>query len=140
MNRTCPYCGQQARLVTGNIIYPHRPDLSDKNFWHCAPCDAYVGCHHGTTVPLGRLADAKLRKAKMDAHAVFDTLWRHAPKNQRSTARKRAYAWLARELGLPPEDTHIGMMDVDTCMRVIELSRKRVAQMTAKEFGIEVKR
>src|SRR5436309_3529676 len=39
----CPYCGHFARLVGGDVIYPHRPDLSELWFWQCAPCDAHVG-------------------------------------------------------------------------------------------------
>ena len=39
----CPYCGKDAALVTGDKIYPHRPDLYDRNFWLCTACDAYVG-------------------------------------------------------------------------------------------------
>lgn len=41
----CDYCGNDAMLVSGRAIYPHRPDLFRLNFWQCAPCDAYVGCH-----------------------------------------------------------------------------------------------
>ena len=90
----CPYCGRHAVLVKGDVIYPHRPDLFEKNFWQCEPCGAYVGCHEANpkfgfdgTQPLGRLADAKLRKAKWDAHAVFDPLWR----DKHFKTRKHAY-------------------------------------------------
>jgi hypothetical protein len=34
-----------------------------------------VGCHKGTTKPLGRLADAELREWKKRAHAAFDPVW-----------------------------------------------------------------
>jgi len=57
----CDYCQQQAKLVTGDIIYPHRPDLYSKKIWHCEPCRAWVGTHKGTVKPLGRLANAELR-------------------------------------------------------------------------------
>ena len=42
---TCPYCSRRAMLVTGQVIYPHRPDLHDLNFWLCDHCKAYVGTH-----------------------------------------------------------------------------------------------
>jgi hypothetical protein len=110
----CPYCSQPAQLVTGAVIYPHRPDLYHKQFWHCAKDDAYVGCHGSTSNPLGRLANAELRSAKKMAHAAFDPLWREG-----HMTRSEAYAWLARELGISLEECHIGMFDVETCQRVI---------------------
>jgi hypothetical protein len=108
-------------LVSGDQIYSSRGDLWAKKFWHCESCKAWVGCHDGTDVPLGRLANAALRHAKMEAHAVFDPLWRAKiaktgmPKGR---ARAKAYAWLSRQLGTPPEKTHIGMFDEATCRRV----------------------
>lgn len=115
----CPYCGKAASLVGGINIYPHRPDLAEKKFYQCAPCDAYVGCHPGTTNPLGRLADAELRKAKMAAHAAFDPLWKEGNKKRGS-----AYAWLCDQLGIEKKDCHIGMFDVEMCRRVVEVCRE----------------
>jgi hypothetical protein len=110
----CPYCGEPARLVGGLEIYPHRNDLRGKNFYQCAPCDAYVGCHPGTTNALGRLANAELRKAKMAAHNAFDPLWSGG-----RLKRKAAYAWLSETLGMEKKLTHMGMMDVADCLRVV---------------------
>jgi hypothetical protein len=95
----------------------------------CLPCQAWVGCHRGTTQPLGRLADAELRRAKMDAHQAFDRTWRalharrQADEPQCTLRRTRAsrYRRLAELLGIPPRDCHIGMFDVETCRRVVAL-------------------
>ena len=122
---TCPYCQRPSLLVTGKTIYPHRPDLVAKRFWQCAPCDAYVGCHPPAgrngkggqgdgTMPLGRLANAELRKAKRRAHDAFDPLWK-----ARHMSRQSAYKWLAEKLGISPANCHIGMMDVDGCNAVV---------------------
>lgn len=110
----CPYCGDSAKMVGGDVIYPHRRDLYEKKFYQCAPCDAYVGCHPGTTNALGRLANAELRAAKMEAHAAFDPMWK-------SGAKKRggAYAWLADALEMDKKQCHIGMFDVADCRRVV---------------------
>ena len=110
----CPYCAAPAKLVTGSIIYPHRPDLSTLMFWCCPPCDAYVGCHKNTTTPLGRLANAALRRAKSNAHRAFDPLW----KSGRIT-RRAAYQWLSENLGIPFEKTHIGEFNEAMCARVM---------------------
>lgn len=75
------------------------------------------------TQPLGRLAGARLRKAKSQAHAAFDPLWRDGEMD-----RNQAYAWLAGELGIEPEDCHIGEFDVDTCKRVVALVIQRGKQ------------
>ena len=59
----CRYCTQPATLVPGAAIYPHREDLAAKRFWHRKARSAWVGCHPGTTKPLGILANAALRRA-----------------------------------------------------------------------------
>ena len=112
----CSYCNNEAELVNGDVIYPHRPNLHHLRFWQCAPCDARVGCHEGTERPLGRLANAELRQAKMAAHAVFDPLWKGGP-----MTRNTAYGWLADQLGIPRTECHIGMFDVDRCRLVVAL-------------------
>jgi hypothetical protein len=135
MTCTCPYCSQPAKLVTGKVIYPHRPDLHDRKFWHCAPCQAYVGCHRAGKgeAPLGRLANAELRMWKMRAHEAFDPLWKElvdkeievrggqAPKGIKQRHRTDAYKNLAQDLGIALEDCHIGMFDVETCQRVVSI-------------------
>lgn len=127
----CPYCGNFSKLVTGAAIYPHRQDLAALNFYQCAPCDAYVGCHKAGgssgdgTRPLGRLANAELRSAKKAAHAVFDPIWLArlalSPALGRTKARNRCYAELAKAMGIPREQCHIGMMDVADCRRVVAI-------------------
>lgn len=125
----CPYCGQSALFVSGSLVYPHRPDLAGKRFWACPPCDAYVGCHEGTDKPLGRLADADLRKAKMDAHAAFDPFWRGR------MSRGRAYKWLATALGIDRRDCHIGMFDDFQCREVVRVVRRAEAESVGTQQG-----
>lgn len=118
---SCPYCGKQAHLVGGKKIYPHRPDLYEKHFHECEPCGAFVGCHIGTVNPLGRLANAELRKKKMMAHALFDPIWRSG-----QMSRSEAYKMLAEKLGIEQKDCHIGMFDVAMCENVIKVCRERM--------------
>ena|ERR1700679_702984 len=116
----CPYCGDRAVLVDSAEVYGGR---SYGNIWLCRPCAAWVGVHAGspTYQPLGRLANASLRRAKMDAHAAFDPLWRQPPNAAKAGARKRAYAWLAAAMGLTAKQTHIGAFDEAQCARVVAL-------------------
>jgi hypothetical protein len=116
----CPYCKREAVIATGRDVYPYRDDLAAKNFWVCWPCDAWVGCHPDTKTPLGRLADAKLRKAKQAVHAIFDTLWKNSGLKQKRLNRSKAYADLAEKLGITVVECHIGMFDLETCERAIQ--------------------
>jgi hypothetical protein len=116
----CPYCDKPAELVTGKAVYPHLAKLHKKKFYVCNPCKAHVGCHPGSERPLGRLATASLRRKKMAAHAEFDPLFR-----SKKMSRKEAYKWLAKELGIPGSECHIGMFDEEMCDRVVRVCRAR---------------
>jgi hypothetical protein len=96
--------------VSGDAIYPHRPDLTGLKFWRCAPCDAWVGVHKGTEEALGILARAELRKLKSQVHAAFDPMWQSG-----RTTRTGAYRWLRTGLGLTKLECHIGMFDEERC-------------------------
>jgi hypothetical protein len=98
------------------MVYPHRADLANKLFYKCDSCIAWVGCHPDTDNPLGRLANAELRRARFEAHAAFDPMWKGAV-----TTRTQAYTWLADQLGIPAERCHIGSFDVALCRRVVEI-------------------
>ncbi|MEM6625294.1 MAG: zinc-finger-containing protein [Pseudomonadota bacterium] len=116
----CDYCDREAERVSGKMIYPHRPDLFAKNFYLCRPCDAYVGCHPHTITPMGRLANASLRRAKLKAHQAFDPFWRGG-----GVSRREAYQWLADALGVSAANCHIGMFDEDMCRRVVVACHER---------------
>lgn len=113
----CDYCGKPAELVDSSVIY-------GRSYGHkmylCRSCNAWVGCHKGTDKPLGRLANAELRRWKMAAHDAFDPLWKHG----QFPNRRAAYTWLAEQMQLPVHLTHIGMFDVDQCKEVIIIIQK----------------
>lgn len=117
----CPYCGKRAEFVDSAEVYHGR---SYGMIYLCRPCDAYVGCHEygDGDVPKGRLANAELRRWKIAAHNAFDPLWMRGPFKRR---RNAAYAWLAEQMGLPKEETHIGMFDVAQCKQVIQICKER---------------
>lgn len=108
----CDYCGTAAELVDSKVIYGRSYGMA----YLCPKCGAYVGCHAGTTRPLGRLADAKLREWKKRAHAAFDPIWQ-----SNTLTRRQAYSWLAGKMGLPVEQTHIGYFNVAQCKEVVRL-------------------
>lgn len=111
--KICPYCKGQPILVSSVEIYGTDYGM----LWECKPCKAYVGCHRDTTVPKGRLANAALRSKKKQAHEYFDRIWKSGLMD-----RSAAYKWLSEILGTPPEFTHIGMFNENTCKEVIKYS------------------
>lgn len=122
----CPYCGKRAVFCSSARVYGGR-DFG--MIYLCGPCWAYCGVHKGTAKPLGRLANAELREWKKKAHAAFDPKWqvrigtksRSGRPIKKAHARGSAYKMLAALLGIDGKDCHIGMFDVETCKRVVEI-------------------
>ena len=114
----CDYCGRRAEYVDSKIIYGKSYGM----VCLCRPCDAYVGVHKGSDVPLGRLANAELRYWKKAAHAAFDPLWQYGRFKRH---RNAAYRWLSDQMQLPVEKTHIGMFDIDQCKAAIQIIRSQ---------------
>jgi len=123
----CPYCGEPARYADSAPLYR---GVSYGMVWICDPCGAWVGVHKGTDKPLGRLANAELRQWKVKAHAAFDPLWKaklerrrreRGPEYKVVYARGSGYAWLAGQMGIAPQNCHIGLFDVEQCKLVIDI-------------------
>ena len=120
--KICRYCGGVIRLVPADTVYrtsSGRFGMKNEKIYQCQNCNARVGCHKGTDRPLGNVANEVLRLKRMEAHRVFDALW----KSGRMT-RTGAYRWLAGELHLRPDRAHIGGFEMDQCQKVIELCGK----------------
>ena len=120
----CRYCGGIIRLVPAADVYgssTERFGMQNEYLYQCQNCNARVGCHKGTARPLGDVANEILRLKRIEAHQVFDAYWQ-----KMHISRTKAYQWLARELKLSEEDTHIGGFEIDTCQRVIDLCRARM--------------
>lgn len=112
-------CGNSAKMVTGKKIYPHRPDLYHKFFYHCEPCGSYVGCHPGTNEPLGTLANATIRKLRNQCHNKFDRLWKSG-----EMKRGEAYKWLQDKMYLTKEDAHIGKFGEEQCIKLLSILKE----------------
>lgn len=113
----CDYCGQPAKLVDSSIVYN---GLHFGKIWHCAKCNAYVSTHKDSDEPMGTLANAELRQWRRKAHHAFDPLWRDKEKR----TRRWAYEWLAQEMGLTKEQTHIAKFDVEQCKQVVNICKE----------------
>lgn len=115
----CPYCGDYAKLKHSHDVHPDRPQ-DYGNYWVCDPCDARIGCFQGTKTPLGRLANAELRRWKVRVHRKFDPLWRDS-----DWTRDEAHDWLRLQMGrIRP--VNIGFLDVDECRQVVVICEAAV--------------
>lgn len=128
--KIAPACGEGCgpggvQLVTGEVVYPHRPDLwAGRWYWRCA-CGAYCGVHPNLK-PLGTPAGLETRRAREAAHAAFDPLWRKRQTLSgltKAQARGRGYKWLAAQLGIDRKDCHIAEMNAEQARRVVEVCR-----------------
>lgn len=111
---TCPACGQPARLVPASTVYGE--SLPDRYLWLC-DCTAslhYVGCHPGTTDPLGTLADRGLRNLRRIVHDWLDPIWKVG-----KVPRSVVYAWLARQMGIDRETCHVAHFDRAACFAAL---------------------
>lgn len=118
----CRYCGGVIRLVPAESIYGEaaakRLELAGESIYQCQNCNARVGCHKGTTRPLGNVANETLRLKRMETHQIFDAYWQRC-----GMSRTAAYRWLAKQLHLSVAQTHIGSFEMDQCQQVISLCR-----------------
>lgn len=124
----CRYCGSPVVYTSNAEIYGR--EYGEGRCYLCRNCRAFVGVHPGTDTPLGTLANEELRRYRKAAHFWFDKIWKSPT---RITTRDKAYKWLSKELGLPKEETHIGMFEKEQCEKVMEISQKKL-----QESGVAV--
>lgn len=119
----CRYCGGAVRLVSASKVYgpaaAARLGIERQSFYQCQNCNARVGCHPGSTRPLGNLANEALRMKRMETHHVFDSFWK-----ERGMSRTQAYKRMAKKMRLSEELAHIGGFEIDRCQKLIKLCEK----------------
>ena len=116
----CPYCGKPVVYRSADGIY--HDNSNQTMLYVCSnypECDAYVRVHPGTKVPMGSLADRRLRALRKSAHDHFDRLYL-----SRYMTKQEAYRWLAYIISAPMSEAHIGHLGEYYCRLVIEESRK----------------
>lgn len=109
-------CSVNIELTTNDRIYGRIYGDWPK-IYYCNDCRAAVGCHPGTEIPLGRMADRATRQLRTKAHDEFDKLWRSG-----LMSRAKAYNWLALTLGIDPSQCHISWLSKDQLKDVATLS------------------
>lgn len=116
----CPYCGRTA--VYRKASYVHKNASNSDYLYVCSGypnCDSYVGAHAGTRSPKGTLADATLRRKRIETHRVFDAIWKNG-----ILSKKDAYRWMRDTFCLSTAQAHIGQFSHYRCDCLISESRK----------------
>lgn len=140
----CADCG-------GTLELAHKPEQwrgGGDFVYRCTTPDCRGLCSaHPDGTPQGTPADAETRRARNLTHQAFDPLWRGAfrmacysnagtargesvrgaHRRIGKTARNRAYAWLADQLGIAFDDCHIGLFDIETCREAWKLCQGMTA-------------
>lgn len=98
------------------MLYLYQTELHDRWYWHCNLCDAWVGCLDKSKVPMGSLANQKLRNLRQRCHKEFDVVWKSG-----EISRSRAYSLLAEAMKLPQSKAHIGMFSLEQCTRLLRI-------------------
>lgn len=101
VNIKCPYCGSRALLRPASVVYGERAVDPSAPYYVCArypACDSYVAAHKDNRLPMGTLANADLRRKRIQAHTAFDRLWKEG-----RMSKRQAYLWLQAKLDLPEQ-------------------------------------
>ena len=126
----CPYCGSTVVFRPAKGIYSRGYENTTLCVCSRYPeCDAYVKCHPGTRIPMGQLADKKLRTLRQQAHRSFNRLYESG-----LMTRKDAYVWLSEKIMLPPGMAHIGALGEYYCGEVIRESEEYL-RANLKEYS-----
>jgi ssDNA-binding Zn-finger/Zn-ribbon topoisomerase 1 len=108
---TCGECGADM-VLRQSPKYP-------APFWGCTQFPECRGTHgaHPDGRPLGIPANRETKDKRIEAHKHFDPIW-----EQKLMTRKEAYRRLAKEMGVA--EVHIGESDIETCEKIIQISRQ----------------
>lgn len=128
MKLYCVQCSTEvpAEKVTGEQVYPHRPDLYQLVFYKCPVCENFVGTHKATNEPLGCIPSKQLKQQRMMIHRVLDTLWK-----ERIISRRKLYKQISSKLGY---EYHTGnIKSIDEAQQVLSIVQDIRSQLLYKE-------
>lgn len=114
----CPYCSGSVELVRNDTIYGRA--YGDWPYAYlCRACDAFVGLHPETDLPLGTLANRELREARKRSKSLWQAITRMKQLN-----RNDAYRWLAERMGIAKQDCHFGHFDLERCQKAFTVCQQ----------------
>lgn len=123
----CHCCAGPVKLTNNSAIY-NGHSFGDWPFvYRCTQCQAHVGLHPDTDLPLGIMADRATVAARKEAKAHFQRLTSARFGGNRSAS----YAWLAQTLGIAKSICHFAMFTEAQAYRAgevcsLEMGARRV--------------
>lgn len=89
-------------------------------FYGCTTYPKCKGTHgaHKTGKPFGTPANKDTRRARIEAHRVFDAIWKQkliAPESSQKRNRHKAYSWLRVGMKLTNREAHISQFTKEQC-------------------------
>ncbi len=116
----CNNCNSTNIRLTENSVLYGTQQGDWPIIWYCDDCQASVGCHPDTDIPLGYLADRDTKRSRMLAHEAFDPFWKSG-----NNGRQDTYSWLASQMGIPPKECHISHFNKEQCQQVVDICEDR---------------
>ena len=110
-NIPCPVCNETLNWGNNEEFYGRRHGEYHTCYYH-KDCDVYVGCHMNGFDPLGIPATRETRQWRMQAHQVFDTIW----KGDDAMSRREAYEMLNNYFGY---EAHISQCNIKQCKEIV---------------------
>lgn len=123
----CRYCNGVVAITHHRAIYRGRTYGDWPWVYRCEDCEARVGMHPTTNLPLGTLADAALRDVRNDCKKPFEQLWRGG-----QLGRTQAYKWLAKAMGKSLAQCHFGLFEEQECMTAHQLCLDKLQEGQAQ--------
>lgn len=118
--KKCNLCGSKVEYIENAKIYGR--SYGSGYCYHCTECGAYVGTHRcRPKEAMGILADAEMRKLKMECHALFDPMWGRGDGGRHRKRRNRLYSLLAGQMGIPVAECHFGYFDMEQLQKAYEI-------------------
>lgn len=121
--KLCNCCGGPVRLVNNMEIY-NGTEYGEWPFaYRCEHCEAYVGVHPKTDLPLGTLADQPTRAARKQKQLFIPLI-----RARFGGDRNAAYQWLADGIGIPKRMCHWGIFSIDQCDQAAAFIKKETGE------------
>ena len=113
----CPHCSGSVRLANNSEVYGQSyGEWPWMYLCERESCRAYVGTHPYTGIPVGTLATADIRAARVKAKTQFNAMWQSG-----QMSRTDAYGWLAARMNIPVASAHFGWFDVAQCNEALKV-------------------
>jgi len=129
MDLKCAECG----ALMGLRESKHGP-FYGCSAWRETGCKGSHGAHP-SGAPFGTPADKTTKQARIEAHRVFDEIWKQRLlniKKSRNANRHMAYSWMREAMNLTHNTAHIGLFSKADCEALMLLVHRDYPQLRTR--------